>query len=200
MYGFQKLIRKDNPDRGAYFHELFLRGRPGLAQGILRLKHKSLLDPNNEPNLELFPPMPPNPVGPDNAAKQAAVSVKTSYSPRAVHYGVTANPSPQIAAGLRAQGVHNNVTVPYAIPSNIAGNMAVLPNASMMPAHHSVIQETKPDLNNVPLLERIKQKRKAQNSNQNTTSGQGLIQYVTNSSQLKPSTPISYLMKRVGHF
>ena len=38
MYGFQKLIGKKNPDKGAYFHELFLRGKPGLAQGKFALR------------------------------------------------------------------------------------------------------------------------------------------------------------------
>ena len=60
MYGFQKITSKKNPDRDSYFHELFLRGRPGLSRGIFRHRHKSIRDPSNEPNLCIFPPMPQN--------------------------------------------------------------------------------------------------------------------------------------------
>ena len=60
MYGFQKITSKKNPDKDSYFHELFLRGRPGLSRGILRHRHKSIRDPSNEPNLFMFPPMPRN--------------------------------------------------------------------------------------------------------------------------------------------
>ena len=60
MYGFQKITSKKNPDKDSYFHELFLRGRPGLSRGILRHRHKSIRDPSNEPNLCMFPPMPRN--------------------------------------------------------------------------------------------------------------------------------------------
>ena len=67
MYGFQRIVGKNNRDNGAYFHELFLRGRPGLSKGILRLNHRALLDPDNEPNLYLFPPMPQHLTGCDHS-------------------------------------------------------------------------------------------------------------------------------------
>ena len=215
IYGFQKLINKENPDRGAYFHELFLRGRLGLARGILRFKHKPLLDANNEPNLELFPAMPPNPL-PDKA-KQAAV--KKNNFPRAVHYGPKLSHIPgvhQIQVNLCASAssgmvnpsfvssLHNNAPV-QCISSNMPRNIAAFPSAPIMAVHNDMnysstpqtFQQTKPDVKNVPLLERIKQKRNAQNTN-NSTSGLGLVQYVNG--QMKPSTPISHIIMRVGHF
>ena len=35
-------------------------------KGILRLRQRSLLDPDNEPNLSSFPTMPQNPLGSDH--------------------------------------------------------------------------------------------------------------------------------------
>ena len=150
--------------------------------------------------------MPPNPVPDKVKAKQAAV--KRDNCPRAVHYGSKPSPHipgvPQIQANLCTStsagmvnpplvaSLHNNGSVQY-IPSNMPGNIAVLPTHT---TPSQTYQQTKPDLTIVPLLERIKQKRKAQNTS--TTSGQGLAQYVNG--QMKPSTPISYIIMRVGHF
>jgi len=58
MYGFHKLIWSKNVDKGAFFHELFLRERSGLAKGINRQSTRRLLDKKNEPNLYLFKSMP----------------------------------------------------------------------------------------------------------------------------------------------
>ena len=93
MYGFQKISSKKNPDRDAYFHELFLRGRPGLSRGILRHRHKSLRDPSNEPNLHMFPPMPQNYSVLDNINLTNPREVndkhqsQVSSCPKAVQYG-----------------------------------------------------------------------------------------------------------------
>jgi len=40
IYSFRKIVL-DGHDRGAYYHELFLRGRPGLCEGICRYKSLS---------------------------------------------------------------------------------------------------------------------------------------------------------------
>ena len=58
MYGFHKIKGKSNVDRGAYFHELFLRSRPGLSHGIIRLDKPCSLSKRDEPNLYIFYPMP----------------------------------------------------------------------------------------------------------------------------------------------
>jgi len=58
IYGFQKITNKDSIDRGGYFHELFLRGRPGLLRGIIRQKKRCLIDPDSEPDLSIYEPMP----------------------------------------------------------------------------------------------------------------------------------------------
>lgn len=58
MYGFHKIKNKYNVDKGCFFHELFLRGRPGLACGIPRLSSPCAASRKNEPNLYDFCPMP----------------------------------------------------------------------------------------------------------------------------------------------
>ena len=113
MYGFQKITSKKNPDRNSYFHELFLRGRPGLSRGILRQRHKSLKDPNNEPRLNMFPPMPPsfdtlNVVNQTAANGSDHISAESSR-PRAVQYIVPPGHSGSVKAILCAP--HANMGV-----------------------------------------------------------------------------------------
>eukprot|EP00588_Corethron_pennatum_P019040 CAMPEP_0194306848 /NCGR_PEP_ID=MMETSP0171-20130528/3833_1 /TAXON_ID=218684 /ORGANISM="Corethron pennatum, Strain L29A3" /LENGTH=700 /DNA_ID=CAMNT_0039058703 /DNA_START=30 /DNA_END=2129 /DNA_ORIENTATION=- len=53
LYGFKRITY--GPDSGAYYHELFLRGRPRLGAWMKRQKnkglgHKPLPDPENEPD------------------------------------------------------------------------------------------------------------------------------------------------------
>jgi len=58
VYGFRKLSKSD---KGAYYHELFLRGRRGLCPGIVRSK-AVLSRGAEEPNLRDIPPLPSTPV------------------------------------------------------------------------------------------------------------------------------------------
>lgn len=53
LYGFNRLTR--GADKGGYYHELFLRGKPALAHAIQRVKVKGTgvrakANPNEEPN------------------------------------------------------------------------------------------------------------------------------------------------------
>jgi len=57
IYGFYKL--QSNLDKGAYCHELFLRGRPGLCAGILRQISRRTIE-LKEPNFYEMPPVDPN--------------------------------------------------------------------------------------------------------------------------------------------
>jgi hypothetical protein len=70
IYGFRK-ITLDGHDKGAYYNELFLRGRPGLCEGITRFKFLSNF--KSEPNFYTMPPVVPG------------VVTRSSY-PRAVTY------------------------------------------------------------------------------------------------------------------
>ncbi|KAL7470565.1 hypothetical protein ACHAXS_010811 [Conticribra weissflogii] len=60
LYGFERLTR-EGPDEGAYYHECFLRGRPGLtAQRMVRKRvkgtgYKAASNPSGEPDLYAYP-------------------------------------------------------------------------------------------------------------------------------------------------
>lgn len=218
MYGFQKLTRKGNADRGAYFHELFLRGRPGLCRGIMRLKHKSLIDPSNEPNLYLFPAMPKKPVGNGNVTK---------HFPRSVHYGISPNTSehitaipdiPSIVRGLQ----NNDATDHYRLSPNTCRNTNAVcstnnndgcGNFSSKTVSGTIVQSKQSvDLAKSPLLERIKQKHKelrkpdsfchpSENFGKTYLSQENnFVHCVPNATHLEPAAPSSYLITRVGNF
>jgi len=60
LYGFKRITK--GKDRGAYYHELFLRGRPKLStkmrrQRIKGIGHKPLPDPENEPDFYAMEPL-----------------------------------------------------------------------------------------------------------------------------------------------
>uniref|UniRef100_A0A7S3LFH2 HSF-type DNA-binding domain-containing protein n=1 Tax=Amphora coffeiformis TaxID=265554 RepID=A0A7S3LFH2_9STRA len=61
LYGFRRLSQR-SPDHGSYYHEMFLRTRADLCQGILRAKEKDLRATKaarEEPDFRKMPPMPP---------------------------------------------------------------------------------------------------------------------------------------------
>lgn len=60
IYGFARLIR--GVDAGAYYHELFLRGKPFLCHGMVRVKvkgtgHKTSVSHETEPDFYKMPPV-----------------------------------------------------------------------------------------------------------------------------------------------
>jgi hypothetical protein len=62
LYGFRRITQ--GADAGAYYHELFLRGRPSLSQRMVRQKvkgtgHKQPADASSEPNLYALPAVHP---------------------------------------------------------------------------------------------------------------------------------------------
>lgn len=61
LYGFQRLSQK-SLDHGSYYHEMFLRTRADLCQGILRAKEKdmrAIKAAREEPDFHKMKPMPP---------------------------------------------------------------------------------------------------------------------------------------------
>merc|ERR1712038_74304 len=63
LYGFTRLTT--GPDRGSYYHELFLRSKKILCRGINRMKVKGTgsrmaSNPNQEPNFYRMSSMPPS--------------------------------------------------------------------------------------------------------------------------------------------
>jgi len=59
-YGFRKIVGDNNKDKGCFFHEMFLRNRPGLCSGIgiVKQKQRKLADAENEPNFKFYDPIP----------------------------------------------------------------------------------------------------------------------------------------------
>ena len=60
-YCFKTITRFNSADKGAYYHELFLCGRPSLSRLIRGKRYKGnqfkpLSNPENEPDFYLFPP------------------------------------------------------------------------------------------------------------------------------------------------
>jgi hypothetical protein len=60
LYGFRRITQ--GADAGAYYHELFLRGRPALSMRMVRQKvkgtgHKQPADANTEPHFYAMPPL-----------------------------------------------------------------------------------------------------------------------------------------------
>ena len=63
LYGFTRLLAK-GPDKGGYFHEMFLRGKPNLSSNISRMRIKGpesrvTPDPKREPKFySMLDPLP----------------------------------------------------------------------------------------------------------------------------------------------
>ncbi|KAL9187448.1 hypothetical protein ACHAXT_001551 [Thalassiosira profunda] len=75
LYGFRRITR--GTDAGAYYHELFLRGRPKLSQRMQRMKvkgtgHKQPTDASTEPNFYAMPPLAEAEVGGDGTEVQGS--------------------------------------------------------------------------------------------------------------------------------
>ena len=62
LYGFTRI--SSGKDKGAYYHEMFIRGRHLLTNGMIRKKVKGNIirgkcNPNNEPDFYSMPPISP---------------------------------------------------------------------------------------------------------------------------------------------
>jgi len=60
LYGFNRLT--SGPDKGGYYHELFLRGKPQLSTRMVRMRIKgtrikAASNPDSEPNFYAMPPL-----------------------------------------------------------------------------------------------------------------------------------------------
>jgi len=60
LYGFKRMTKPGSQDKGAYYHELFLRGKPGLCRRMRRQRVKGtgckpLPDPDSEPDFYTMP-------------------------------------------------------------------------------------------------------------------------------------------------
>lgn len=104
LYGFRKM-QKDGPDKGSYYHDFFLRGRPQIAQGIKRSKAKGdkFKSCDEEPNFYVLPPMP-------------AVS-RTQVPPLATNYSAAAAMMP-IGNNIPGQYQQQHALMPAAVSAS----------------------------------------------------------------------------------
>ncbi|CAB9511386.1 Heat stress transcription factor [Seminavis robusta] len=104
LYGFRRITQ--GTDAGAYYHELFLRGRPQLCLRMVRQKvkgtgHKQPADAQTEPN---FYALPPTTATTSTTASPAVTSVA---SPPSVPSLPPTSPPPCSAAALQLGTVHH---------------------------------------------------------------------------------------------
>ena len=87
LYGFRRITQ--GSDSGAYYHELFLRGRPQLCMRMVRQKvkgtgHKQPTDVTTEPNFYNMPSIQYPPSVPDPTAAASVENNATNPIPRQV--------------------------------------------------------------------------------------------------------------------
>lgn len=117
LWGFKRITRRGNPDAGAYYHELFLRGRPRLSTRMRREKIKGTgikLSPNPDAEPDFYkmakerPLLTPAEESEQAAAQAAAAAAEASIgSPSAVVPSLPSFPGaatgvPSLASSLRS--------------------------------------------------------------------------------------------------
>jgi len=101
-YGFEQLT--SGPDDGAFYHELFLRSRPGLCVNMSRGARPQPFNPAYPPNFYQYPPMPdifippPAAVSANNAAAPAAAAAAQQNLPQMPQGNNAVPPPPPFAA------------------------------------------------------------------------------------------------------
>jgi len=95
LYGFRRITQ--GADSGAYYHELFLQGRPLLSQRMVRQKvkgtgHKQPADVSSEPNFYSMPQVRPEHPGETFGAKYKATIMPPTSQP-AIAFGQAVPPS-----------------------------------------------------------------------------------------------------------
>ena len=132
LYGFRRITQ--GADAGAYYHELFLRGRPQLCMRMQRQKvkgtgHKQPADAQTEPNFYSMPP---------SQATQAEPSPPNygEMSPGLQGVHGAARLLKGIAAGLPASSL--NASIPFSL------GLSATAAATSAPSSTSVFQSSPP--------------------------------------------------------
>lgn len=126
LYGFSRLTK--GPDRGAYYHELFLRGKSILCRGIYRMKVKGTgsrmaSNPDQEPNFYSMTSMP--------SAVSAAPSSSLGVTEPFTHQKQTMEPL-NLQQNTAFESMDTNSRPPETIPSNMNNNYESYFNSTPM--------------------------------------------------------------------
>lgn len=110
LYGFTRLTK--GPDRGSYYHELFLRSKKILCRGIVRMKIKGTgsrmaSNPEQEPNFYQMAFMP----GPGNENNTSGAAVK-SVVPIKIEDMLPPTASSSVSSSRCEQSSSKSVEVP----------------------------------------------------------------------------------------
>lgn len=116
MYGFKRI--KNGPDKGAYYHELFLRAKPFLANRIDRPKNKGDAANEIEPNLFSFVYLPPT----DMSKYQMADGGINTATGKSTTEGGEEKP----AAAAAASGAAGRTSSSFDMPSPIVASAPLL--------------------------------------------------------------------------
>lgn len=111
IYGFQRLTA--GRDRGAYYHDLFLRGHPQLATRIHRMKLKGIGQGRHRTNAELEPNFyRMQAVGPGDQVDVTLIGMQPNASAAAVAYASGRSPAlaPIPAPAVAEAQAHPNTT------------------------------------------------------------------------------------------
>ena len=132
MYGFHKIICNSNVDKGAYFHEMFLRSRPGLCHGIVRLDKPCTLHQKDGPSFYLYPPMPSsNQTGDAESKCGTPKCIRYSDKPVLPNEKKSSNSS-RIESSMSNAVIQNSYFGPSTTPLQICQHLDGLPDLSQL--------------------------------------------------------------------
>lgn len=123
LYGFRRITQ--GADSGAYYHPLFLQGRPSLSQRMSRQKvkgtgHKQPSDASSEPNFYAMPPVEPEYPN-ETAAAAVAATMPRFPAPPAVPPPVQQLPRAQQPAATSGAAVALPTKVPPGVDPHSPG-------------------------------------------------------------------------------
>ena len=168
LYGFRRITQ--GADAGAYYHELFLRGRPQLCMRMNRQKvkgtgHKQPTDAATEPNFYTMPPRPPTTtVNHDNNNNNSNNSATVNSSSSNIFSNSNNMNSQQHNTSMLTQSNNNNGMMNHSslffstnnndtINNNNNNHNMMFPPSTPMPMMHSskmtgMMNPTSPMTNN----------------------------------------------------
>lgn len=128
LYGFRRLSQ--GPDSGGYYHELFLKGRPGLCINMKRTKVKGVTksknEPDTEPNFYNMPLIMSNKEA--NKRMERLIPTLAASAPPLANYGPSAH---RRSAGTDMKKNDNYLMKSF--PGNFQHDSSMIPGSTSLP-------------------------------------------------------------------